>query len=63
MKRFILVFLLFLTGCVTHMPIPKPAPIPSCDMTVGGECRGQSASEKGGAVVRGHSEETKDIKP
>ena len=62
MKRFILVLLLFLTGCVTHIPIPQPAPIP-CDMKVNGECREQSASEKGGAVVRGHSEEVKDVKP
>ena len=63
MKQFILILLLFLTGCVTHIPMPQPAPIPECNMKVNGECREQSASEKGGTVVRGHSEEAKDIKP
>jgi len=63
MKRFILLLLLFLTGCATQIPpVPKPAPMP-CDMKVNGECRGQSASEKGGAVVRGHGDNSKEIQP
>lgn len=64
MKQFILFLLLFLTGCSTQLPpMPKPAPIPECGMKINGECREQSASEKGGAVVRGHGQEAKDIKP
>lgn len=58
--RLIFLIFLFLAGCATQ-PIPMPAP--ACDMTVGGECREMSSSEKGGAVVRGHGQESKDVKP
>lgn len=58
MKKYLLLFLLFLTGCSTQIPpVPKPAPLP-CDIKVNGECRMQSASEKGGPVVRGHGVNT-----
>ena len=66
MKRFILLLLLLLAGCVSRVPMPAPAPMPeskkSCDMTVGGECREMSASEKGGAGSRGHTQEPKNDK-
>lgn len=62
MYRLLFIILALLAGCATHIPMPQPAPIP-CDMKVNGECREQSASEKGGAVVRGHSQETKEITP
>ena len=59
MKRFILVFLSLLIGCSQY--IPKPAPMP-CEIKVRGECREQSASERSGAVVRGHGEDVKETK-
>ena len=58
MRSIFLIFL-FLAGCATK-PISMPAPI--CDMTVAGKCHDMSASEKSGAVVRGHGEEIKDTK-
>lgn len=64
MKKIVAIFLIAtVAGCATYTPMPKPAPMPSCDMKVNGECREQSASEKGGAVVRGHGQEAKDVKP
>jgi len=61
MVKYLLFAVFLLTNsCATRIPMPAPTP---CEVKVNGECRGQSASEKGGAVVRGHGEETKDIKP
>ena len=61
MKKIVIFLGLIITGCATHTPIPQPAPIP-CEVRVKGECRDQSASEKGGAVTRGHGEEIKETK-
>lgn len=64
MKKILFIILALLTGCATHIPpMPQPAPIPECGMKVNGECREQSASEKGGAVVRGHGDNSKEIQP
>ena len=65
MRKHLLLLSALLAGCSTvPMPAPMPAPMPeskrSCDMTVDGECRTMSASEKGGAVVRGHEEKPKE---
>lgn len=59
MKQILILFIIALSGCSTQLP-PKPAP--ACEITVAGKCRDMSASEKSGAVVRGHGEEIKDIK-
>lgn len=59
MIKYIILIFALISGCTTQLP-PKPAP--ACDMTVAGKCRDMSAGEKGGAVVRGHGEEAKDVK-
>ena len=60
MLKYILLFLVTaIAGCTT-ISIPKPAP--ACNVTVAGKCHDMSASEKSGAVVRGHGEEIRDTK-
>lgn len=64
LKYILLCLITIVTGCSTQLPpIPQPAPIPQCGMKVNGECREMSASEKGGAVVRGHGDNSKEIHP
>ena len=60
-RIIVLLIATIIAGCATHTPIPQPVPIP-CEMKIKGECREQSASEKGGAVTRGHGGEIKETK-
>ena len=59
MKRFILLLLLLLAGCVSRVPMPAPAPKP-CEMKVAGECREMSPGEKVGPGSRGHEQTPKE---
>lgn len=59
MKVIILSLVIFLVGCAVQTSKPTPMP---CEIKVRGECREMSASERGSAVVRGHSEQPKDSK-
>ena len=61
LRIIVLLVATIVAGCATHTPMPQPAPIP-CEVRVKGECREMTAGEKTGAVVRGHSEEVKEIK-
>ena len=61
MKVFFLLLAMIIAGCVTHAPIPQPAPIP-CEIKIKSECREMTTGEKNGAVVRGHSEDVQDNK-
>ena len=61
MIKILLLITAIIAGCATHTPIPQPAPVP-CEVRVKGECRDLSASEKTGAVVRGHGEDIKEVK-
>jgi uncharacterized lipoprotein YajG len=54
MKKIVVLLALLVAGCAT-----KPMP---CEVKVKGECREMTASERNGAVVRGHNEEIKDSK-
>ena len=59
MIKILLLITAIIAGCATH--IPQPAPMP-CEVRVKGECREITASEKAGAVVRGHGEDIKEVK-